>query len=196
MEKITYRNAKKNDSPMIVKLMLIAAGGAFEFLLHDLISNVTPEQIMLQKIYQKDNLFSYQNCFVAEMDGEVVGLLHACSTKEAAEEEGGYDNIPKDRLKYVQPFFDLKINNSYYLFHIAVLQECRGMGVGHCLLEAFKQHAKKRGFKKVSLQVWADNVNGISLYEKHKFKIVAKGDIKRHPLLPHDGGILLMEGEV
>ena len=45
----------------------------------------------------------------------------------------------------------------------------------------------------VTLHAWVDNHRAINLYEREGFKIIERIDIKRQPLLPHDGGMVLMQ---
>ncbi len=65
---------------------------------------------------------------------------------------------------------------------LAVIAECRGMGVGRALLEAVAQHARERGCVKVTLEVQENNTRARKLYESAGFAQMVYGT--------HTGGSL------
>jgi ribosomal protein S18 acetylase RimI-like enzyme len=54
---------------------------------------------------------------------------------------------------------------------MAILAEARGQGGGRALLTAVKDHARKTGSHKISLEVWVDNSRAIALYAAAGFEV-------------------------
>lgn len=185
-----YRSAKKEDAAAIVNLMLMAGGGDAEFLTEGLVPGKTTAELMLPLVGEETGSLSYHNSFVVEDENKIIGLMHACPADDIGKKRNY--NIPPERIAHIKPIFELKVPGSYLLLYLSVLSAYRGRGIARKLLEAFTSRAKKMGFEVLSLQVWADNTPAIELYVSSGFKIVAKGNIERHRLLPHDGGILLL----
>jgi len=194
MSDLIYRAAVKEDTPAIVELIRMAGGGDVEFLFHDLMPGKTVSQHLTSIVEKKGTLLSYEKAIVAELDTGVVGLMLACAIDEPFEPTG--ITIPPERVEHVKPFYDLKIPGSYMLLYLGIQVSYRGRGIGYDLLKLYQQEAINRGIQSFSLQVWADNFQAIKLYESFGFQVVAQADIARHQLLPHDGGVLLMEKKI
>jgi len=60
------------------------------------------------------------------------------------------------------------------------------------LLDAVCAFGADQGFPRVSLHVWRDIAPAMSLYKSRGFQTLEALDVPRRPLLPHDGGKLLM----
>jgi ribosomal protein S18 acetylase RimI-like enzyme len=191
MLNIIYRPATQQDAATIANLMLQSSGGDAEFLWHDLVPGKSITEMMRPLVEKETGLFTYKKSIVAEIDGQVVGLMHACVPGDV-EYERNYD-IPKERLEHVRVFFELEVPNSYVLLYLSVAKNYQNKGIGHHLLELFEKNAKKNGKQSLSVQVWADNTNALRLYYSLGYVVVQQGDIARHKLLPHDGGILLLK---
>ena len=58
---------------------------------------------------------------------------------------------------------------------LAVLPDCRGLGVGRALLEAVERHARDRGCVKLTLEVQEKNGRARKLYESFGFSPPAYG---------------------
>jgi len=97
-------------------------------------------------------------CFVAEMDGSIVGYL-----------TGGEVEIQKFR-----PYKRAEIDN------IFVRQSHRNQKIGSQLMDAFSDWAKTRRIDKVFVYAMADNQEVIRFYEKklyRKYNLVLEKDI-------------------
>jgi ribosomal protein S18 acetylase RimI-like enzyme len=53
---------------------------------------------------------------------------------------------------------------------LVVAKEAQGMGVGQALMATVEDWARNEGFRFISLNVFADNVRAISLYEKRAYR--------------------------
>lgn len=58
-----------------------------------------------------------------------------------------------------------------YLYHVAVLPEMRGLGIGKALVDASVEALKQQGVGKVGLHVFGDNEVGNRFWEKYGFDI-------------------------
>ncbi|MBU6446872.1 MAG: GNAT family N-acetyltransferase, partial [Verrucomicrobia bacterium] len=134
---------------------------------------------------------SYRHSTVCEVDGNVVGLLHCFPL--SFHKPPKVTMVPKERFEYLKPFYDVHIPNSLYLFTLAVIGEFQGQGIGAQLISIAKLRAQEHGFTSLSLHAWADNQKALELYKKSGFKVVKQCAIPRHPLLPHDNGMVLMQ---
>ena len=54
---------------------------------------------------------------------------------------------------------------------MAVVKEYRGQGIGQALLTAVTEAALAFGFTRLELEVFANNISAIGLYEKHGFEV-------------------------
>ena len=59
---------------------------------------------------------------------------------------------------------------------LAVLPGRRGRGIGHSLLTAAEEHARRNGYCKLTLEVQDDNAPALQLYERFGFRNVVYGN--------------------
>lgn len=90
-------------------------------------------------------IISHAVRFEAWAEGRLVGVLAA------------YCNDPERKISYIT--------------NVSVLRGLRGNGIADGLMMQCVQNAKKCDFKKISLEVAAENYPAIKLYEKHGFLV-------------------------
>jgi len=198
MKNFIIRQATPKDAKAIAELVVIASGGMVEFLLHDLIPHVSPLQMVEQKFAGDEMPFCYKCTTVVEIDGKVIGILHAHSndynTLPDPDEEA---LIPFERLNHiVTPMFKNPVKNSFYIQSLAVFPEFRHKGIGTRLLDVVEEMAKKEHFDNITLHAWADNQEAIKLYLNKGYKIMRDIYIQEAPLLPHKSGMVLMQRKI
>tara|TARA_R110002124_G_scaffold23148_1_gene86229 strand:- start:5019 stop:5516 length:498 start_codon:yes stop_codon:yes gene_type:complete len=160
------------------------------FFFGDLQEGVNAEQFLC-KLYKKEKSeLYYIHSLVCLLDNEVVGIAQSYDMRYF---ERPTDDIPEEKLRYFNDFFDHRIDNSLYLHALGVYKHARGYGIGTKLLDATCNKAKKLNLSKISLHAWSDNILAIKLYKKYGFKIKKVIKIKNHPKLNHTSGITLME---
>ena len=149
--------------------------------------------MLMLTMSSEDLPYCYRTVDVAEQDGDIVGMAQYYSgnfLKMPTPDDPS--PIPFERLNYlVVPLRRHFPKHALYLDSLATVPSCRGQGIGTALLNHVKEIAKRNG-QPLALHVWSDNKNAIALYEREGFKIIEHIDIKRQPLLPHDGGLVLM----
>ncbi|WHT40223.1 GNAT family N-acetyltransferase [Myroides sp. mNGS23_01] len=165
----TIRPAQKEDFDVVPELMLQAMEDiVFRFIQQEDIEEAINFLATLFK--QPDNLYSYQNTFVAvDQEDNIVGSIT------------GYNG--DDFIKLREPVLALmqkKYNNDmipepeteggeYYLDTVAVSPLVQGKGVGSHLLKVATDFAQSQQYKQVGLIVDLENPNAMKLYTRLGF---------------------------
>ena len=122
-------------------------------------------------------VFTYEkeNCFVAELDGKVVGYIIS-----AEDTKTWIDRFSSNLLSSSTPLIREKGIEStkgylpYYPeypahLHIDIDPEYQRMGIGKAMMDALLSHYKEKGVKGVMLGVDPENIKGVSFYKKYGF---------------------------
>lgn len=141
---LLIREAEKADAPALIEYVQRVAGetdyltfGEGEFYL-----SVADEEAFIENSRKASN----QIALLAQLDGEIVAMLHV----EAS---------PKKRLRHIGEF------------GITVRKDHWGKGIGKILMESLLDWAKAGGvIRKLNLRVQTDNTNAIKLYERFGFE--------------------------
>jgi ribosomal protein S18 acetylase RimI-like enzyme len=186
----TFRPATREDSRKIAELFGIASGGVAEYLWSTLVTEypgLAPIEIGARRYAREEGAFSYKNCTVAELGGEVVGMLHAFPMEEPEQEEAGEDVDP-----ILEPYSRLEVPGSYYVSAMAVFPKHQGKGLGKRMLEIATEQARDRGYQQVSLLVFGQNEGAVELYRRNGFRVVDRAPVVPHEFIRYTGEVLLM----
>jgi ribosomal protein S18 acetylase RimI-like enzyme len=119
-----------------------------------------------------NNQYSYQNCWVAELDGEVVAAINVYDGAKL-------DQLRKPVIQYVRthynPGFDPEDETEggeYYIDTFAVDPRYRGKGIGTKLLQHLITEYVTKSNKTLGLLVDIDNPDAKKLYTKLGFESV------------------------
>ena len=179
MSQISIRKAQKEDASQIAELFMLAwpvedileANGITYQQLHESMAGIAASE---------QTIYSYENTFVAECDGRIVGAMCA------------YDGADYQRLK--QPVVDLLGNDSgfaqlketeageFYLDSVGVLEEYRGRGIASRLFAAQIERARTLGHKVAGLIVDEDKPQAEALYARLGFIHLDKKDFFGHQM--------------
>lgn len=177
------------DCAAIARLYSISSDGVADYIWSKL---AMPGEDILdvgRRRYERENtLFSYQNCTVVEVNGQIAGMLVAFPMHV----DPAY--IESDPV--LAPYSKLEADNSYYICGMALFPEYRGHGIGTELLALAEQHARSKGFKKLSLIVFEQNTGAKKLYEREGYREVQRTAIHPHPLIRYTGDAILMVKEL
>ncbi|MDJ0946853.1 MAG: GNAT family N-acetyltransferase [Kiloniellales bacterium] len=187
---IVLRAARPGDAQTVADLMIEAGGGLFEFLLEGVLPEMTPAEVLALAIAGDEDPCSHRNVLVAEAEGRVVAMINAYPVDLLKADPR--DLIPKDRLAHIAALDAVADWGSFFISSMAVAASHRRRGVARRLLARVLAAAERRGFDRVSLQVWADNAAARRLYESEGFTVAAKAQIAPHTRLPRAGESLLM----
>lgn len=190
---VSFRPATRNDARVIAELFQISSEGVADYIWSQLDG---PEYQGLDlvdvgaKRYEREGVdFSYQNCDIAEIDGEAVGMLHAYPMGESV------GVAPEDCDPVLRPYAELEEPKSFYISGLALFDKYRGSGIGTRLLDFAYKRARAEGLKKISLICFAENQGAYRLYEREGFADRGRRDVVPHPLIKHGGEAVLMVRE-
>lgn len=190
---VTFRPATRADARVIAELFRISSEGVADYVWSKIDD---PDYAGLdlvergEKRYSREDVdFSYQNCDVAEIDGEPVGMLHAYVMGD------NVGNVPDDMDPVLRPYAELEEPKSLYISGLALFDDYRGSGVGTRLLDFAYKRARAEGMKKISLICFEENQGACRLYQREGFKERARRAVVPHPLIQHGGDAILMVRE-
>lgn len=187
---IEIRPAEADDAFDLARLIDMAGGGVYEFLLAGLVPGLSAREMLVPGLAGTSGSFSHRHSTVALRDGEVIGVAHAYPVDWMRMED--YSGLPPDRMAHLEDFQAKQDWGSYFLSALAVDPAHRRDGVSRALLAAVYGRARTGGFDRVTLHVWADNATARALYEREGFEELAHAAIPWHERLPHHGGSLLL----
>ena len=179
MTDISIRMARKKESSQIAELFMLA--WPVEEILES--NGITYEQLhesMTEVAASEQTIYSYENTYVAEVDGKVIGAMCA------------YDGADYQRLK--QPIVDVLGPDSgfaqlketeageFYLDSVGVLEEYRGRGIASKLFAAQIDRARSLGNKVAGLIVDVDKPKAEALYTRLGFRHLDNKDFFGHPM--------------
>ena len=173
------RRAQKEEASQIAELFMLAwpvedilkSNGLTYRQLHESMTAVAASE---------RTIYSYENTYVAEVEGKIVGAMCA------------YDGADYQRLK--QPIVDVlgadsgfaQLNETeageFYLDSVGVLPEYRGRGIGSKLFAAQIERARSLCHKVVGLIVDEDKPQAEALYRRLGFIHLDNKDFFGHPM--------------
>ncbi|MBN1333256.1 MAG: GNAT family N-acetyltransferase [Synergistales bacterium] len=190
---IIYRNAVKEDAPVMARLVEIASGGFIHFLFHDLIPGSSPLKIVEHGLGSDEEPYTWRNAVVAESQGKVIGISLSYPSSYHRITPGMEAFIPAERLDHVRKYYDARVEDSWLIESLALFPEYHNRGVGSRLIDLTRKRARERGYPSLSLLVYTDNVAAQRLYFRHGFLVVRQVDLGSHEYIPHEEGCLLMK---
>ena len=179
MKEILIRQAHKEEAAQIAELFMMAWPVDEILDSNQLTYDQLQESITLIAA-SEETIYSYENTYVAEADGKVVGAMCA------------YDGADYQRLK--QPIVDILGPDSgfallketeageFYLDSVGVLKEYRGKGIASKLFAAQIERARSLGHKVAGLIVDIDKPKAEALYTRLGFRHIDNKDFFGHPM--------------
>ena len=187
---IQFKPAQKSDSRTIASLYSIASDGVADYIWTKL---AQPGEDILdvgQRRYEREEtLFSYQNCTLAMQRETILGMLVAFPMFVDENAEPEEDPV-------LVPFYKLEEDNSYYICGLALFPEYRRQGIGTKLMKLAESHALDKGFSKLSLIVFEQNIDAKRLYDRLGYHEVTREKVVPHPLIHYSGDAILMVKEI
>ena len=189
---ITYRPAEKADSARIAELICMASDGVVEFLFHDLVPNMTSDQVVAYNLEQDHYPHTYKSAIVALDGKEVVGmaLSYPSAYHKITDEMKAF--FPKERLEHLHDFYTADIPDSWLLDALAVEPTYRRQGIGSRLIELTQEKAKDNGYDMLSLIAFKDNEPALALYKASGFRVKDVVQLAGNKYIPHQDGCLLL----
>ncbi len=193
---LLIRAATLADVKPAIALIRLSMGAEADWLFGQEPGHPTDE--VLAELYRRgQNRVSHDLCWVAEMDGRVVGLLLAYPGKllRRLELRTGLHlaqifGLPGTlRLARRQPVYGQLVEaeaEEFYVSNVAVSPDMQGHGVGAMLMTFADSLARSAGLPRCSLIVTFDNP-ARRLYERCGYRCVHSYEIP-HPVIAHGSG--------
>lgn len=188
------RRATPEDSRVLAVLMNLAGDGIPAFLWSRMAG--PGEDAMAfgaGRVARTEGGFSYTNAHVAEMAGQIAGLLLTYRLPDPYDTSG-----IADAPDVVKPLLELEaeVPGSWYINAIATDPDFRGQGAGSRLMRLAEDQGREAGAKVLSLIVAQYNRGAVRLYERLGYETVARRPIVPYPGCPHAGDWILMRKPV
>ncbi len=183
------RQAEPSDAETLAKLIDLAGEGIPKWIwARACVEGQTPLEVGIERAKRWTGGFSYRNALLAEQHGYPLGMVLSYAITEAPTEN------PDDLPAPIAPFVALeKLSvNTWFINALAVFPEGQNQGVGSQLLAATERQAHANGFDMLSIQVYAQNVGAVRLYERHGYARVASEPVRLHPCPPYYTGEVLL----
>ncbi|OXA97187.1 GNAT family N-acetyltransferase [Flavobacterium oncorhynchi] len=165
------RKAVISDSKYIAPILLLAMEDIiYKFICKDDYNSAL--EFLQHFVETENNQYSYQNCYVAEADNEIIGAVNL------------YDGADLQKLRnpiieYVRnnynPDFDPEDETQageYYIDSLGINPKHQGKGIGSAILQFLIDKYVHKNKETLGLLVEEDNPNAKKLYLKLGFKPV------------------------
>jgi ribosomal protein S18 acetylase RimI-like enzyme len=183
---VEFRSAVRADAREIARLFQITSEGASDYIWSQI---AEPGQDLLDVgaiRYARDDVdFSYQNCLIAEADGDVIGMMHSYVMRHDPLAAPVTDPV-------LAPYATMEIPDTLYISSLALHEGWRNQGLGKQFLAYAYDRANQLGLNGLSLIDYAANTGARRFYERHGFRIVDKCQITPHPMIRVTGEAYLM----
>lgn len=170
------RKALIKDSESIASLLMLATGEVIYKFIGER-NFLKAKDFLFQFVKSENNQYSFQNCYVVENEGEILGALL------------GYDGAKlqefrKPVLEYIHQHFNpnLRVEDEtqegeFYIDSIAVLPNQQGKGIGAKLIQHVLKEKSYGNGQTIGLLVDKANPGAKRLYLKLGFEIVGEKNL-------------------
>lgn len=187
---IEIRQAEVSDALALAKLIDIAGEGIPNWLWSKSVTDEKkPLDIGVERASREQGGFSYTNALVAEVMGEIKGMILSYPIDSAPQ-----DN-PEDLPAPIAPFVELEKHSvdTWYINALAVFAGNRGAGIGSKLMAKAEELARLDGHKSMSIQVYSQNTEAVRLYKHLGYDETVRAKVLDHPCQPYyDEAVLLL----
>ncbi len=195
IESVLFRPGQASDSRRIAELFQQSADGVADYVWSQMRDQYPPGLSLLdigeRRYARPGEIFSYENCVLAEHDGEVVGLMHSYPI-EAAQDVASDDVDP-----VLRPYAELELPGSLYLSSLSVLPDYQNRGIGSRFFAIARDRARALGLEWLSGLVFEQNEGSLRLHARNGFSEVDRRKIVPHELFRYSSGdVLLLRAEV
>ncbi|MGC3940930.1 GNAT family N-acetyltransferase [Roseobacter sp. EG26] len=188
------RPARLGDAKNLAKLIDIAGEGIPSWLWSQSVAvGQSPLDVGIERARRQSGGFSYRNAILAEAFDQVAGMVLTYPIEIMPQES------PDDLPDPIAPFVELEKQSvgSWFVNALAVFPEFRGLGIGTALMEEVEHAAHRRGYDRLSIQVYEQNVGAVRLYEHLGYIAISQARVRCHPCQPYySGDVVLLEKQV
>ncbi|MEX0955258.1 MAG: GNAT family N-acetyltransferase [Rhizobiaceae bacterium] len=186
-QKPIVRRAQVDDAGEIARLFLISSDGLASYIWSRVAGpGETLAEVGAARYARTGTAFSFENCLIADLGGEVIGMAHGFPMSPRAPEETEDDPVLK-------PYSELEDAGSFYLSGLAVHEQHRNLGAGGALMDRVEGWAIMRGCPRVSLICFERNESAMRFYRRRGYVEIGRRPIVAHPSLHYrDGDAVLL----
>ncbi|MBA6154368.1 GNAT family N-acetyltransferase [Gelidibacter gilvus] len=170
---MTIRKANKEDSAAIANHLLLA----MEDIVCEFIGRKDPskaKEFLIHFIHQEQNQYSYQNCFVAEANNQIIAAVNIYNGSQLRQ-------LRRPISQYIKSQFMTDFNpedetqsGEYYIDSLGVNPNQQGKGVGATMLRYLINYYVTEKGQTIGLLVDEENPKAKKLYLKLGFKSVGR----------------------
>jgi ribosomal protein S18 acetylase RimI-like enzyme len=194
MTKVTLRAARRGDASDMAVLVDIAGYGLPSHYWSAAVKRgeaISALEAGRMRALRAEGLFSYRNAVIAEVAGEVAGMLLGYRQPDAMTAETG-----PEADAVLRPLVELEAlaPGTWYVNVLATFAEYRGRGVGRALLDRAEEIAAQTLARGLSLIVEDDNAGARRLYTAKGYVETATRPFHRFPgCHPAENWILMVK---
>lgn len=183
---VLFRPGVRADARDIARLFQISSEGCADYIWSKL---AQPGEELLDvgaiRYARQGVTFSYENCLVAEAQGEVIGMMHSYAMRNDPAAEPQTDPV-------LAAYDGMEIPDTLYISSLALHEGWRNQGLGQQFLVYARERCRDLELKGLSLIDYAANTGALRFYERQGFQIVKTCQIRPHPLIRVTGEAHLM----
>lgn len=176
---ITTRPARKADASEIALLVNIAVhGGMARAWAHDERAEGTHEPLEVGRLDMMDDAeFGWRSVTMAEVDGEVAGMLLGYREPDVA------GPIPTNQPTFMRPINELEAvaAGTWFISMLGVHIGWRGKGIGSQLLDVAEVKSAETKAHGLALIVEDVNAGARRLYERHGYSVRTSRPMVKYP---------------
>jgi ribosomal protein S18 acetylase RimI-like enzyme len=183
---VEFRSAQRTDARDIARLFQISSEGASDYIWSQIAEPGEPLLDVGARRYARDDVdFSWQNCLIAEAEGQVIGMMHSYVMRHDPNAEPSTDPV-------LAPYADMEVPDTLYISSLALHEGWRNKGLGVQFLHHAQNRADSLQLNGLSLIDYAANTGARRFYERHGFAIVKTCQVVPHPMIAVTGEAYLM----
>lgn len=187
MSKIVIRKAAAQDAQACTPLIYSAGPELFDYIYSH--AELSPQQFIEDEFKQGQGFMGHKLHWVAELDGEVVGvfalysrkqlsLMNLATTAHILKAYGIKTAKPIKHALQAGSLISKPAKDGLHLANFGVSPFKRSSGIGSAMLQYAASYARQQGYSRVSLDVSVKNPRAQALYEKTGFEMLRENVFK------------------
>ena len=176
------REATREDSWAIANVVLLAIGVDIEHL--ELHTSAFNYELVKALAEREDSQYSYKNCYVCEVDGEVAGAICSYDGSRLYELRNAlFEELQRRGAKLNKKLTDECESGELYIDSLAVFKKYRGQGIAKALIARAEEKSRELKIPVLGLLVDNENPNAAKLYTSLGFHPINIREFMEIPMI-------------